>query len=450
MNWALSVYKKISDRILETPKIDERFTLKSLNQFCFITIGIAFVWIIAFAILQWYAALALTVYSAISFGTVLFLNYNKNYRLAKAVLVFATNSSVVGITFILGYSSGFYLYLFTAPLFIFWLFDIQKERKYIYASIASYFISYFITLFCKNDTIPITFYSTSQFSFTLYDLNIIASVLFLFVLCNNYVTYFSILRRELLQEKEYLREEVVLRKQDQLKLKKLYNELKTTNVNLEQFGFMVSHNIRAPFANIKGFLELYDPNSEDEKEKAEIVECIHKSVYNLDGVLNDLIFLLTLRKDLKEEKEVLIFSELIEGIKQSLSFDIIQKGIKITEKYPFDFKIKTVRTIIHSVLFNLIQNAIKYRDEKKETEIIIKSSEKDRNYTIEVSDNGVGIDLEKNQNKIFNLYNKFHSNKDGKGVGLYMVKTQVTLLGGSISVASMPNVGTTFTITFPK
>jgi signal transduction histidine kinase len=221
-------------------------------------------------------------------------------------------------------------------------------------------------------------------------------------------------------------------------------------VNLEQFGFMVSHNIRAPFANIKGFLELYDPNSEDEKEKAEIVECIHKSVYNLDGVLNDLIFLLTLRKDLKEEKEVLIFSELIEGIKQSLSFDISQKGIKITEKYPLDFKINTVRTIIHSVLFNLIQNAIKYRDEKKETEIIIKSSEKDRNYTIEVSDNGVGIDLEKNQNKIFNLYNKFHSNKDGKGVGLYMVKTQVTLLGGSISVASMPNVGSTFTITFPK
>ena len=55
-----------------------------------------------------------------------------------------------------------------------------------------------------------------------------------------------------------------------------------------------------------------------------------------------------------------------------------------------------------------------------------------------------------NQNKIFNLYNKFHNHKDGKGVGLYMVKTQVTLLDGTISVSSKPNVGTTFSIIFPK
>lgn len=450
MNEVLEVYRKLTKSVADTPKIDERYKLKSLNQFCILTTTIACLLSVVFLYLNWYAAFTVTTFSGLSFGTVLLLNYQKKYIPSKILLILSTNASVVGLTYILGYNSGFYLYLFTAPLFVFWLFDIQKEKKYIALSVLTYLSSYIIALFCKYNDLPITLYRHEHFSFTLYDLNVIASVLFLFILFNNYATYFSILSTELVQEKENLKEEVILRKQDQVNLKKLYNEVKNANVNLEQFGFMVSHNIRAPFANIKGFLDLYDPQSTDENEKAEIVECINKSVYNLDGVLNDLIFLLTLRKDLREEKEVLSFSHILEGIKQSLSYDIIQKKIKIVEDYSSELKINTVRTIMHSVLFNLIQNAIKYRREDIETEITVTAIEKGRNFIVEISDNGIGIDLEKNKNKIFNLYNKFHNHTDGKGVGLYMVKTQVTLLDGTISVSSIPNVGTTFTIIFPK
>jgi|GEM_PF-3574778 len=449
MKWGFDTFKKINARALQTKKLEERFKLQSLNKFCFYTVFLALIWCVVFIFLQWYQALLLTVFSGFSFGTVLYFNFKKKFTLAKVVLIIGSNLSVIGITAILGYDAGFYLYLFTAPFFVFWLFDIEKEKRYIATSITTYIISYIITLFFKHTT-AIIILKTDHVDITLHDLNIVSTIIFLFLLFNNYATYFSILRDELVLEKENLKEEVILRKKDQIHLKKLYKEVKISNVNLEQFGFIVSHNIRAPFANIKGFLDLYDPLSNDEEEKTEIVDCINKSVINLDGVLNDLIFLLTLRKDLKEEKEQLLLTDLIDSIKQSLAFDLKQLKINIHEEYLPSFKINTVRTIIHSVLFNLVQNAIKYRNQSIQTKITISATETQKEYTIIVSDNGIGIDLEKHQNKIFGLYHKFHTQVEGKGVGLYMVKTQVNLLGGSIKVESTPNVGTYFIITFPK
>ena len=67
---------------------------------------------------------------------------------------------------------------------------------------------------------------------------------------------------------------------------------------------------------------------------------------------------------------------------------------------------------------------------------------------ITFKDNGIGIDLEKNKEKIFGLYQRFHNYPDSKGLGLYLVKSQVESMGGTISVASTVGKGTTFTIIF--
>jgi len=63
-------------------------------------------------------------------------------------------------------------------------------------------------------------------------------------------------------------------------------------------------------------------------------------------------------------------------------------------------------------------------------------------------DNGIGIDMERNKNKIFGLYQRFHNHPDSKGLGLYLVKSQVESMNGSIDVESEVGKGTTFTITF--
>jgi signal transduction histidine kinase len=67
---------------------------------------------------------------------------------------------------------------------------------------------------------------------------------------------------------------------------------------------------------------------------------------------------------------------------------------------------------------------------------------------LEFKDNGRGFDLEKVRTRIFGLYQRFHNNSDSKGVGLYLVHSQITSLGGSIEVDSEVDKGTTFTLRF--
>jgi signal transduction histidine kinase len=108
--------------------------------------------------------------------------------------------------------------------------------------------------------------------------------------------------------------------------------------------------------------------------------------------------------------------------------------------------IHSVKPYIDSILMNLVSNAIKYRHPKRKPIITI-STEQYKNYVcLSVQDNGLGIDLMKHKDKLFRLYSRFHSHVEGKGMGLYLVKTQVEALGGKVEVTSEVNHGITFKI----
>lgn len=104
---------------------------------------------------------------------------------------------------------------------------------------------------------------------------------------------------------------------------------------------------------------------------------------------------------------------------------------------------------MHSIFLNLFTNSIKYAKQGVTPEIRIWSEKKEGRIYIYFSDNGMGIDLVKYGNDLFGLYKKFNFNAEGKGMGLFMVKTQVTALGGTINVESQPEKGTTFILSFP-
>ncbi|HYV94396.1 MAG TPA: ATP-binding protein [Chitinophagales bacterium] len=108
-----------------------------------------------------------------------------------------------------------------------------------------------------------------------------------------------------------------------------------------------------------------------------------------------------------------------------------------------------MKNYLHSIFYNLISNSLIYRKHDIPPVIKIKSHKLKDTIELLFKDNGMGIDLEKNGNQVFGLYKRFHSkNTDGKGMGLYMVKTQVEALGGKISIESEVNKGTTFKIEF--
>ena len=112
--------------------------------------------------------------------------------------------------------------------------------------------------------------------------------------------------------------------------------------------------------------------------------------------------------------------------------------------------VKGVAAYMDSIILNLLSNAIKYRDSRKKCIIRFSGQEAGRYYELIVSDNGLGIDLIKNRDKIFGLYKTFHGLKDSRGLGLFMTKNQVEAMGGRIMVESEVGKGTTFRVLFEK
>ncbi len=109
-----------------------------------------------------------------------------------------------------------------------------------------------------------------------------------------------------------------------------------------------------------------------------------------------------------------------------------------------------VQSYLHSIFYNLLTNSIKYRTPGIPPAIGIRSETRAGTLVITFEDNGLGIDLVKKGEQVFGLYKRFHHHIEGKGMGLFLVKTQVELLGGKISIESKENAGTKFTITFEE
>jgi len=117
---------------------------------------------------------------------------------------------------------------------------------------------------------------------------------------------------------------------------------------------------------------------------------------------------------------------------------------------PDDLSVRVIPAYLDSILLNLLSNAIKYQSPFVKSSLRISATQTDEYTILSFADNGIGIDLERNRNKIFGMYETFHDNEDARGFGLYITKNQIEAMGGKIEVESNVNVGTTFHIYFAK
>jgi len=229
---------------------------------------------------------------------------------------------------------------------------------------------------------------------------------------------------------------------------KMVNELMLRNIDLEQFAYIISHNLRTPVANIIGASSALDDPDLSTDDKEILIGGIRVSVMRLDDVVRDLNHILQVKGDINETKETIIFSDLVDNIKLSIQHLIDKYEVDIKYDFSKANEFFTLKPYLYSIFYNLISNSVKYRRPDVPCTIEIKSSLVKKNMHIIFSDNGIGIDLKKNGGDIFGLYKRFHSNIEGKGMGLFMVKTQVETLGGKITVKSAENKGTEFKIEF--
>jgi len=243
--------------------------------------------------------------------------------------------------------------------------------------------------------------------------------------------------------------DITERKLSELQEKKIAAELIQRNKDLEQFAYIISHNLRAPVANIRGISEALHDGDLTDQDKILFTEGLIASAKKLDNVIMDLNHILQVKHEVNENKERVQFSQIVNDIKFTLSGMSDADMFQITHDFSAVDEMTTLKSYVHSIFYNLISNSIKYRQPQLAPVIEISSARNGDRIELRFRDNGIGIDLEKKGEQIFGLYKRFHPQMaEGKGMGLYMVKTQVETLNGKISVQSKVNQGTEFRIEF--
>ena len=159
--------------------------------------------------------------------------------------------------------------------------------------------------------------------------------------------------------------------------------------------------------------------------------------------LNDVV---NIQTNISLVSESLKLKQYINKIQNILSEQIAVKEAVITTNVTDDVMINYNPAYLESILLNLISNAIRYSHPDRKPVISITWFVENGMKILQISDNGIGIDLKRNGQKIFGMYKTFSNNPDSRGIGLFITKNQIVAMGGDITVESEPNVGTKFKI----
>ncbi|TAH29537.1 MAG: GAF domain-containing protein [Cytophagales bacterium] len=252
------------------------------------------------------------------------------------------------------------------------------------------------------------------------------------------------------QNEQLLNHNIVLENKIFLRTKELAEtneELITHNHQLEQFAYITAHNLRSPVARILGLVGLLNYEHLD-NENIQVIQHIINCTTELDRVIKDLNQILEVKKGQQKPLESIKLSEIWYNLCEEFRTEL--KQVIVECDFTEANKITIIKPYLESILHNLLSNAIKYQDKARNLSIILTTKINQDKIELIFKDNGIGINLEKYKHKVFGLYQRFHAHVEGKGMGLYLVKTQIESMGGKINIESEEGKGTTFVLSFPN
>ncbi len=224
-------------------------------------------------------------------------------------------------------------------------------------------------------------------------------------------------------------------------------DLKLRNEQLREFTQIVSHNLRAPVGNILSLLNFIE-NAESQAEQQEYVALLKEAGTRTLTTLHELNEVLQIKQDKKIERQLLVFEEVFQHVRNMLNAKIAEAKAEIITDFSQAPEIRYPNIYLESILLNLLSNALKYTYPGRKPVIRLTTERRESQILLSVSDNGAGINLKRYGEHIFKLRKTFHKHPESRGIGLFMIKNQIEAMGGDITLTSREQEGSTFFITF--
>lgn len=249
-----------------------------------------------------------------------------------------------------------------------------------------------------------------------------------------------------------IQQNITYRKEIEASQAKMTQDLYRHNRDLQQFTYVISHNLRAPLANALGLATVLTKVDKNSDAFGTTLANLRQSMVQADAVLQDLNTVLSIRdeKDVLEVEPLVLANVCAQAIRD-LAEPLQQCDGQVNVEIGKELVIRGNRAYLYSIFYNLLSNSIKYRSDERALKVDITGTVGPHGGpTITFTDNGSGFDMYKAGSDVFQLYKRFHTNQRGRGIGLFLVKAHVEAMGGKIEVISEVNFGTCFTIHLDK
>jgi signal transduction histidine kinase len=230
-------------------------------------------------------------------------------------------------------------------------------------------------------------------------------------------------------------------------------QLLRVNEDLDTFLYVASHDLKAPINNIEGLLLALHHELTPAVALGEVPHLLHlmqEAVERFGRTIDTLTDMVGLQRPDNQQLKQIAFAQLVHEVLLDLTPLLEQTAARVDVLVPRTLALRFSEQNLRSVVFNLVSNALKYRHADRVPLIRIQYLPTADYQTLTVEDNGLGIELHKDKERLFAMFERLHNHVEGAGIGLYLVKRMLENVGGRIEVQSELGQGTTFTVCFPR
>ncbi|RAK69915.1 sensor histidine kinase [Hymenobacter edaphi] len=240
---------------------------------------------------------------------------------------------------------------------------------------------------------------------------------------------------------------------DITELKQTNEQLRRTNVDLDNFIYTASHDLKQPIANIEGLLHAVQHELAPQCRVGEVphmLKLMQAAIERFGRTIGHLTEISRLQQEHNQPASHVLLAQVVHEVELDMAPLVARTRARVEARIPADVTLNFSEKNLRSVVYNLLSNALKYHHPDRAPRVSITYTPLEDQHMLAVQDNGLGLDVAQDREKIFGMFQRLHPHVEGSGVGLYMVRKIVENAGGRIEVESTLNQGATFRVYFPR